>query len=161
MFRIMQQNHVANPPQTIWRPELRPELPYVYGPLDYHLFRNLLVEIDRLFRTDIETRFAREALALLPADAGATARARCDKHAVLALRCNIARKLTGLDYCGFAVRAIESHLLHWFLGITSLDMVRAPSKSTLECLDKILPAQALEKFVCDRLGACTRVIAGW
>jgi hypothetical protein len=100
----MRQNHVANPPQTIWQPELCPELPCIYGPLDYHLFRDLLVEIDRLLLAGIEARFVTEALALLPPDANATACARCAKHAVLALRCNIARKLTTLDYRDFAVQ---------------------------------------------------------
>jgi hypothetical protein len=129
-----------------WQPELRPAISTVYGPPDYRLFRDQLLEIDRLLRAGIEAQFVREVLSHLPADADAATRNRCAKNAVLALRCNIARKLTGLAYRAFAVRAAESHLLHWFLGIASLDMVSAPSKSTLERFDKILSSERMEAF---------------
>jgi hypothetical protein len=107
-----------------WQPELRPTISTVYGPLDYRIFRDQLLEIDRLLRAGIEAQFVREVLSHLPADADAATRNRCAKNAVLALRCNIARKLTGLACRAFAVRAAESHLLHWFPGIASLDMVK-------------------------------------
>src|SRR5207247_972644 len=54
----------------------------------------------------------------------------------LALRCNVARKLTGLAFRQFAVRAAESALLQWFLRIGEVDRVKAPSKSALERFDK-------------------------
>jgi hypothetical protein len=126
--------------------ELRTAVSTVYGSLDYRIFRDQLFEIDRLLRAGIEAQFVREVISHLPEDADAATRNRCAKNVVLALRRNIARKLTGLACRAFAVRTAENHLLHWFLGIASLDMVSAPSKSTLGRFGKILSSECMEAF---------------
>ncbi len=54
----------------------------------------------------------------------------------LALRCNVARALTGLSFRDFAIRAAESSLLQWFLRIQEVDRVKVPAKSALERFSK-------------------------
>lgn len=58
------------------------------------------------------------------------------RQSVLALRCNVARVLTGLSFRDFAVRAAESSLLQWFLRISEVDRIMVPAKSTLERFSK-------------------------
>lgn len=127
-------------PQTsssiIYQPALRPALPCVYGPVDFRDYRDRLVTIDRmLLDGGIEAVFIQAAVAEnAPKWAGASAPQlqRFARQSVEALRCNVARLLTGLSYREFAVRAAESSLLQWFLRISEVDIVRVPSKSALE-----------------------------
>lgn len=71
---------------------------------------------------------------------------RYARQSVMALRCNLARQLTGLSYRDFAMRAAESQLLQWFLGTGEVDRVKPPSKSQLERYDKWLSAGTLLAF---------------
>jgi len=51
------------------------------------------------------------------------------------LRCNIARLLLHEGYRAFAVRLADSPLLQHFCGVSRLEAVRVPSKSTLQRYD--------------------------
>lgn len=134
-----------------WQPELRPELPCVYGPVDYRIFRAQLLEIDRLLdEGGVEMDFVRASLALHDTSPKASQIQRLATQSARALRCNIARKLTGLDYREFAVRLAESGLLQWFLRldlrVDRIGRKKTPGKSTLERYDKWLPAESLAAF---------------
>jgi hypothetical protein len=147
MFWVMNKNKKTNHPHIAWQPELRPDIPTVYGPLDYRVFKAQLEEIDKLLlHGGIENDFVREALDTLPAGLSDKARAHHAKNASLALRSNIARKIPGLSCRDMAVRIAESELLRWFLCTNAPGMARAPSKSTLERNDKILPPERMEAF---------------
>jgi len=91
-------------------------------------------------------RFVRLADAEQGSHRNATARMRFAQASSLALRCNIARKLTGLGYREFSVRCAESSLLQWFLRINKVDNIKTPAKSTLERFDKWVSAQAMTEF---------------
>ncbi len=49
-----------------------------------------------------------------------------------ALRCNVARSLTGDSFRDFGCRLSESALLQWFCKLDRIDTVRIPSKSLLQ-----------------------------
>lgn len=104
--------------------------------MEFREFRDQLVTIDgMLHEGGIEAAFVRAAAAehaTALAGAGAKARSRFARSPALALRCNVARVLTGLSYREFAGRAAESGLLQWFLRLGEVDRVKAPAKSTLE-----------------------------
>jgi hypothetical protein len=136
----------ANLTHIAWQPELRPDIPTVYGPLDYRVFKAQLEEIDHLLLAGVENDFVREVLAQHPPHSDARLLSRQAKNASLALRSNIARKILGLGYRELAVRIAESELLRWFLCTNAPGMARAPSKSTLERNDKILPPARMEAF---------------
>jgi hypothetical protein len=147
MLWVMHKISKANRTHIAWQPELRPDIPTVYGPLDYRLFKAQLEEIDRLLlHGGIENDFVREVLDSQPAAANDKLRAHRARNASLALRSNIARKILGLGYRELSVRVAESELLRWFLCCNAPGMARAPSKSTLERNDKILPPARMEEF---------------
>ena len=108
----------------------------MYGPVEFREFRDQLIQIDTFLNAGgIESAFIQVAAAEHAtglAGASAKACAQFARTSALALRCNLARLVTGLSFREFAVRAAESHLLQWFLRLGEVDRVRAPGKSALE-----------------------------
>ena len=92
-------------------------------------------------KTFVQVALAEHASVL--AGASATVRARFARTSALALRCTVARLLTGLDFRGFAIRTAESSLLQWFLRISEVDRVKVPSKSTVERFSKWVSEEAM------------------
>lgn len=123
-----------------YQPALRPALPCIYGPVEFRAFRDQLVQIDCFLNEGgLESAFVQSAaVEHAAALVGANAKVwqRFVRTTALALRCNVARVLTGLSYRDFAVRTAESSLLQWFLRIGEVDRVKAPGKSTLERFSK-------------------------
>ena len=134
-------------PILAYQPALRPALPCVYGPVEFRVFRDQLVQIDRLLNEGgLESAFVQSAAAehaTAMAEANAKAWRRFARTTALALRCNVARVLTGLSYRDFAIRVAESSLLQWFLRIGEVDRVKAPGKSTLERFSKWVSEEAM------------------
>lgn len=101
--------------------------------MEFRAFRDRLVAIDGLLSEGgIEAAFVQAAAAEhVPALAGAGAKAwaRFAQASALALRCNVARVLTGLSFREFAVRTAESSLLQWFLRLGEVDRVKARPKA--------------------------------
>jgi len=61
MFWVMNKISKANLTHIAWQPELRPDIPTVYGPLDYRVFTAQLEELDELLlHGGIENDFVRE-----------------------------------------------------------------------------------------------------
>jgi hypothetical protein len=111
-------------------------LPTIEGNVDYRDFRDQLLRINSLLvQSNLETQ-------LLAADlqrwlarrkrVSPKAQQKHQLHARRALRCNIARLLLPEDYRGFAARLADSPLLQFFCGISEVDRVVVPSKSTLQ-----------------------------
>ena len=129
------------------QPVLRPALPCIYGPVEFRDYRARLETIDRLLlEGGIEAGFIQAAVAENAAewaDAGAAQLQRFARQSVLALRCNVARVLTGLSLRDFAVRTAESSLLQWFLRIGEVDRVKVPAKSTLERFSKWVSGETM------------------
>jgi len=111
-------------------------LPTIEGNVDYRQLRDQLLRIDSLlFRSGLETRLMQKDLVRWLGQRkkiGAKAQQNHQLHARRALRCNIARLLLKEDYRGFAARLADSPLLQFFCGISEVDRVVVPSKSTLQ-----------------------------
>jgi hypothetical protein len=137
---VNQKTAARGVPHIVYQPALRPALPCVYGPVDFRDYRDRLVTIDRLLlEGGVEAVFIQLALAENAAEweaASAKQLQHFARQSVLALRCNVARVLTGLSLREFAVRAAESSVLQWFLRISEVDRIRVPAKSTLERFSK-------------------------
>jgi hypothetical protein len=125
--------------------ELRPELPNVYGVLDYRKFRETLIKIDEILsKSGLEYTLILESLADYVDDKKINQTKFCNsKNAAFhykkfrhALRCNIARYLTGESYRLFSIRIADSTLFQWFIGISDLESCKAISKSSLERYEK-------------------------
>lgn len=130
-----------------YQPALRPALPHVYGPLDYREQRALFERIDSILAVSgLEEDFINLALAdrgIDPAATSATRLARFARLSVLALRSNIARKITGLAHRDFCARLADSALLQWFLHAGEVDSVAVFSKSSSDRFERWVGAESL------------------
>ena len=141
-----------------YQEELSPALPTVVGNVDYQEFRSTLLRIDEILkRSGAERQFiderieayrqaaeenGREAEAVSPGELAEVAR-----QANQALRCNIARQLLGESARGLSTRLADSPLLQSFCGIARLDVIRVPSKSTVDRYGKLVDEQAVRKVI--------------
>ena len=119
---------------------LSPALPTIEGNVDYRDLRDQFLTFDQLIRSSgLETQFVTTSLQdwLAQAKPGrrapsAKAQRHFQEHSRRALRCNIARTFLRENFRGFAARVADSPLLQQFCGLSRLDKVRVPSKSTLQ-----------------------------
>ena len=136
-------------PETM---ELRRELPVVVGNVDYRTFEERLERIDELLRiSGLEGVFIQRRLQVWASQRGekigAKDQARYQRMCRQALRCNIARRLTEMEYRRFTRRLAESPLLQWFCGIGRLDVIRVPSKSALQRYEALAPESEVRELV--------------
>jgi hypothetical protein len=131
-----------------FQPEFRPALPCVFASKDYHEFRAVLVEMDRiLVATGIEERFIAARIASYETPIKPRQFRRHCNTLRLALRHNILLAITGLSYRELARRMADSHLFEWFTRTGFVDAVRPVSKSTLERFEKLFDADAVTSLV--------------
>jgi len=131
---------------------LSPEIPNIYGTLDYREFRDTLVKIDQiLVDSGLEDKLVSEALEqfVIKSELNpnrfynskqASFHYKKLKHA---LRCNIARHLTGESYRLFSIRLADSELFQWFTSISAFGERKAISKSSLERYAKLFDEKIL------------------
>jgi hypothetical protein len=114
-------------------------LPTIEGNVDYREFRDQLLRIGELLhQSGLETQLLEADLRRWLARrkrVSAKAQQNHQLHSRRALRCNIARLLLRENYRGFAARLADSPVLQFFCGISEVDSVRVPSKSTLQRYD--------------------------
>jgi hypothetical protein len=142
------------PPELVtnlaYQPALRPALPFVIGPLDYHDQRQLFERIDAILtESKLDTEFFNLALqdhGLDPAKESAKSLAKFAQFCFVCLRANIARKLTGLTHRDFCARLADSPLLQWFLHVGQIDQVKVFSKSTSQRFDAWLKPGSLRQI---------------
>lgn len=140
------------PLQYDLRPAL-PEIPNVYAASDYREFREVLIKIDSvLLSSGLEKRLIDQALdqwlAKEMASTGTlTEIQQASRKKILryALRCNIARHLTGESFRAFSIRLADSSLFQWFTGIGGFEHRKAASKSALERYDKYFDAAMIDE----------------
>ncbi len=145
-----------------YQPELSPALRVVVGNVDYNEFKETLERIDQMLITSgAEAQFVRlrmeeyerdvEAYARRmgkqPRQISAKERAKVQEHAVRAMRCNVVRDLTSESARGLSIRLAQSDLLQWFCRIDRVDVVRVPTKSTLDRYEKLVPETEVRKVV--------------
>jgi IS5 family transposase len=111
-------------------------LPTIEGNVDYREFRAQLLRIDQLLlQSGIENQLIRTDLQRWLANGkqpSAKAQQNRQLHCRRALRCNIARMIVHEDFRGFAARLADSPVIQYFCGISTIEGVRVPSKSTLQ-----------------------------
>jgi len=131
--------------------ELGRELPRVIGNVDYAEYRAQLELIDGfLVKSGIEQRFVEtrlEAWLETGERVGVKAQLRYQQMCLQALRCGIARQLTDREYRKFTRRVAESAVLQRFCRVEQFEVVRVPSKSTLDRYDKLAPETEIRALV--------------
>lgn len=152
-----------------------PFIPTVYGNIDYREWQSQLTRIDEILRTGlVEERFQRLALAHRDTQEKAAAEKEnrtfrslttteqesAQKLGSQALRCNIARTLTGESYRRFACHLAESPLVQWFCGMGRLDEIHIPGKSALQRYSEWIPESDMRQVVDSLLTAATQINPG-
>ena len=126
-------------------------LPTIEGNVDYRQFRDQLLRINQLLlQSGLETQFLESDLKRWLGrhpHGSAKVQQNHQRHAHRALRCNIARILLGEDYRGFAVRLADSPVLQYFCGLSEVDGVCVPSKSTLQRYDVWWPETEVRSLI--------------
>lgn len=152
------------------QPTLCQELPIVSGNVDYEIFRDTLMRIAELIEySGIDIK----AMTYLVEEAEKEGRKNwkgpIDKYPGLSLkrqikiqqkarltqRCLIIKELTGLDFRGLSARLADSPLLQMFCKLTVIDVVKVPSKSTLERYEKLFPENIIRECVTDLIQAAS------
>ncbi len=128
---------------------LRPELPRVKH-AEYREYERQLMRIDELLRSsgveeDLVAAEMERWIGGCRRDPSARERARHQQYCRLSLRCNVARQLTEKEFRRFSLHVAESPLLQWFCGVGWLELVRPPSKSTVERFEKQWPVETIRK----------------
>ena len=136
--------------------DLRPALPNVYGASDYREFSDTLSKINEILaKSGLEDELISDALNQHVIDHmlkpetffNSKTSSLFYKRFKHALRCNIARHLTGESYRAFSVRLADSTLLQWFTGINAFGVRKAISKSTLERYEKQFDEQVVSNLI--------------
>ena len=157
VYKSFADNYQPRTVDTIaYQPALRPALPCVYGPLEYREQRGQFERIDAMLRdSGLEEEFIRLAVLEAGLDVAAMSvrqQQRFARTSVLALRCNIARELTGLATREFCVRLADSPLLQWFLQVGEMGGIRAFSKSSCDRFGRWVGKESL-RAINDKLVA--------
>ena len=149
-------------PIVALQPELCPVLPLVVGNVDYLDFRANLERIDALLKDGgVESAFLQLRLQEVaraeaeramrdgdePRPLGTKDAIRLATQASRALRSNIARALVGDNCREFSCRLADSALLQWFCGLSRMDVIRVPSKSTLDRYSRMVSEDLVREVI--------------
>lgn len=123
--------------------KMKPEIPTVYGPLDYRIFRSELREIDRL----LISSGVEEAFLLKTIEKTCNTNQSNIQRLSMALRCTILATLLNESYRNLAFRFTDSSLCQWFIGIPIGG--KTPSKSTLATYEKFWSKSEIATLIHD------------
>lgn len=139
--------------------ELRRELPKVVGNADYDVYQTTLERMEELIELGrIDELAMRCVVEEAQKRLEEAAKTRGDKLKELsgqviqqlqqtarqAMRIGVARHVTGESFRVFSRHLAESALLQSFCLIDRLDVIKVPSKSTVERYEKLLPEEVLD-----------------
>ena len=160
---------VLTPALAIPLPELVPEQEHltlyestVLGPVEFREWKKQLERIDNILRlSGVEQRFQRLSLAQRNEverdraklenrsyrEMSTGEQASYQRLSCQALRCNIARTLTGESFRDFGCRLSESGLLQEFCKLNRIDTIHIPGKSALQRYSQWLPEEQMRTVI--------------
>jgi IS5 family transposase len=150
---FMSQTPISHPSHLAEQQRIRLPLPIVQGNRDYQERENLLRRMnDLLVSSGVEQELVQHdiqcALRAAPGQAELTDRRRAtiQTYAKRTLRCTVARILSNQSHRQFSAHVAESPLLQWFCGYDALEVIRVPSKSTLQRMESSIPQELLSQL---------------
>jgi hypothetical protein len=133
--------------------KLRQVLPVVTGNADYSNFKNLIMRVSDIIElSKIDKQATEYEILMAKKELKPTSKLSdqilfsIQQKTTLAIRCIIARKLTKLPYRAFSIRLAESSLLQHFCQIDHIDIIKVPSKSSLERYEKMFPEEIIREL---------------
>ena len=148
-------------------------IPTVMGPVEFRVWKSQLERINEILsQGGVEETFQRLSLARRNEDEriaaekenrpfrefSAVEQASYQRLSSQALRCNVARTLTGESFRDFGCRLSESMLLQSFCKLDRIDTVRIPGKSALQRYGQWLPEEEMRKVTGTLLGAAASAV---
>ena len=134
-----------------FQPPLPQVLPTIEGNVDYRDLRDQLLRIENLLcLSGLETQFLQTDLdRWLDQRKKVSAKVQQNHqlHSQRALRCNVARLLLKENYRDFAARLADSPLLQHFCLVSQIDVIKVPSKSTLQRYDLWWPEAEVRTLI--------------
>ena len=130
-----------------------PPLPIVLNNVDYSRHESLLLRVDEMLLIGgLESDFVKLAMEVWLKGGGTEPPndleiAKHQERSRVALRCIILHKLLKISFRNLSIRIAECPLFHWFIGRQHIGGVKVPSKSELNRMSKLLPAEQLEQFM--------------
>ena len=133
-----------------FQPELRPALPVIRGPKEYHEFEDMIVEMDRILsESGLEDKFVRRHLEACAEDKSARAVASRAKVARKALRHAILLAVTGLSSRKLSMHIAGNSLFTWFTGSANVEGAYIASKSAIDRFEKMFAAEDVAQLIHD------------
>ncbi len=118
--------------------ELEPYFPTIYGNKDFQAFKDQLERMDQLLKEGkLEEKVIQLKMKKQPFKMSFKQKVKFQKKVIKAFRCNLVKDLTGLSFRALSVRLSESLVLQRFCKLIRIDLIRIPSKSTLEEYSKM------------------------
>jgi len=142
--------------------EFRQTIPEVFGNRDYFAFRKILERVDEIIlQSEIEQSIVRHDIARVEEARRSLAELKgkkfkelsyknlllIQKKSRVALRCAIARGLTGESLRDFSCRLADSPILQNFCLIDRIDFIEVPSKSQLQRNEMRYPEDLIRDIV--------------
>lgn len=118
--------------------ELEPYFPILYGNKDFQIFKDQLERMDQLLKEgQLEEKVIQLKMKKQPFIMSFKQKVKFQKKIIKAFRCNLVKDVTGLSFRALSVRLSESLVLQKFCNLVRIDLIRIPSKSTLEEYSKM------------------------
>ena len=137
-----------------FQPVLRPALPSIYGPIEYHSQRELFERMDAILSAaGLQEEFITAAIADRKFDLAKSSAKRQQRFAlwsIVCLRANVARSLLGLAHREFCTRLADSQMLQWFVHVGDLAVVKTFAKSTSQRFESWVSVESMRR-INDRL----------
>ncbi len=136
--------------------DMRPAIPHVYGNIDYKNFRETLIKLDEILcKGQLEDQLVSAAIDQWTISAekpsaefmNTNVYSKLWRQHQFALRCNIARHLTGESFRQFSVRLSDSALFQWFTRIHYFTNKKAISKSSLDRFSKMFDESMIAEIL--------------
>lgn len=135
--------------------DICPDIPHIYGNIDYTRFRETLIKIDEILDTGgLEYKLIEACMdKMLVLKKYSTPKQeyktneKTYKQLSFALRCNIAINLTGESFRKFSIHLSDSKLFQWFTKINYFTKKKAISKSSLERFSKMFDASIIARIL--------------
>ena len=141
-----------------FQPVLRPALPTVFGPLEYHTQREIFERMDAILSASgLESEFITAAIANQKPDFAKRSAKRKQRFAlfsIVCLRANIARSLLGLAHRDFCARLADSPLLQWFVHVGDLAVMKTFAKSTSQRFESWVSVASMRRINDQLIALC-------
>jgi hypothetical protein len=142
------KNNTKHKDRFAYQRVLRPDVPDYAVPKEYGIYRDTLVEVNRILESGVEQQFILRKMAATGIDLSRRAAQRLYTRTARALRYTLLLAMEDHAHRGLAMRVADSVLLQWFTTVDGL-VPRPYGKSAIERFEKMFEKEEIEQLVHD------------